>query len=126
MELVSFVKEAQAFAKSNGFEKACQTFNDTDKFKRGEYYIFAYDYKGVALCHGAKKGLIGKDPSGLKDKKGTMIIKEFLENVKSGNGFVKYYWEHPSDNKLKRKLGYGIDVDGKYWIGSGIYYEERN
>jgi len=125
MELVSFVKEAVEYAKSNGFEKACATFNDSDKFKRGEYYIFAYNYKGVTLCHGAKKALVGKDLSKLKDKKGTMIIQEFLKNVKTGNGFVKYYWEHPADKKLKRKLGYGIDVDGKYWIGSGIYYEDR-
>ena len=125
MELVSFVKEAQAYAKEVGFDKACKTFNDDAKFKRGEYYIFAYDYKGVTLCHGAKKALIGKDLSNLKDKKGTMIIAEFLKNVKDGNGFVKYYWEHPGDKKLKRKLGYGIDVDGKYWVGSGIYYEDR-
>jgi signal transduction histidine kinase len=122
---VAFVKEATEFAKKSGFKKACDTFNDSDKFKRGEFYIFAYDYKGVALCHGAKKALIGKDLSGLKDKKGTAIIQEFLKNVQSGSGFVKYYWEHPSDKKLKRKLGYGEKVDDKYWIGSGIYYEER-
>lgn len=125
MELVSFVKEAQAFAQKTDFKAACDEFTNGKKFKKGEYYIFAYDFNGVCLCHGAKASLIGKDLSNLKDKKGNEIIKDFIKGVKSGKGFTKYYWEHPIDKKVKRKLGYGQKVNDKWWIGSGIYYEEK-
>ncbi|EQC44386.1 cache domain-containing protein [Bacteriovorax sp. Seq25_V] len=125
LELVSFVKEAAAFAKSNGFKKACDEFNDGSKFKRGEFYIFAYNYKGVVLCHGAKKALIGKDLLNFKDVKGTELIKDFIREIKEGNGFVKYYWDHPETKTVKRKLGYAEKINEEYWIGSGIYFEEK-
>lgn len=125
VELVNFVKEAVAFTKANGFEKACAEFNDGTKFKRGELYMFAYDYNGVNVCHGANKGLIGKDLLNFKDVKGTELIKDFIREVKAGNGFVKYYWDHPESKSIKRKLGYAESVSDKYWIGSGVYFEDK-
>lgn len=125
VELVSFVKEAVEFTKANGFEKACAEFNDGTKFKRGEYYMFAYDFNGVVICHGAKKELIGKNLLNFKDVKGTELIKDFIREVKAGNGFVKYYWDHPESKSVKRKLGYAEAVSEKYWVGSGIYFEDK-
>lgn len=125
IELVNFVKEAKAFAEKSGFEAACKEFNDGTKFKRGEFYIFAYDYKGVVLCHGGKKALIGKNLMGFKDKNGNELIKKLVAAAESGEGFVRYVWPHPKEKILKRKLGYALPIDKKYWIGSGIYYEKK-
>lgn len=125
VELVSFVKEAAAYVKTNGFEKACTEFNDGPTFKKGEFYMFAYDYNGINVCHGANKALIGKDLLNFKDVKGTELIKDFIREVKAGNGFVKYYWDHPESKTVKRKLGYAEAVSDKYWIGSGVYFEDK-
>ena len=125
LELVKFVKEAVEFAKKEGFEKACKEFNDGTKFKRGEYYIFAYDYKGKVLCHGAKKKLIGKDLFNFKDKKGNLLIQDLVKAAQKGGGYVKYVWPLPKSEELADKLGYAKSVDKKWWVGSGIYYKEK-
>ncbi len=54
------MKSTQAYAKESGFEDTCKEFTDESKYKKGEYYIFAYDYEGKILCHSEKKDLIGK------------------------------------------------------------------
>ena len=120
IELVNFVKEAVEFAKKEGFEKACNEFNDGTKFKKGEYYIFAYDYEGKVLCHGAKKKLIGKNLISFKDKKGNELIKDLIDAAKKDGGFVKYVWPLPDSADIADKLGYALPVDKKWWVGSGI------
>lgn len=122
LKLVEFVNKAVKFSKKNGFEKSCKEFNDGKKFKDGEFYIFAYDYNGVVLCHGAKKNLIGKNLLEFKDKKGNTLIKDLIAAAKEDGGFVRYVWPLPNSEKLADKLGYAKKVDDKYWIGSGIYY----
>ncbi len=124
IELVNFVKEAVEFAKKEGFEKACNEFNDGTKFKKGEYYIFAYDYEGKVLCHGAKKKLIGKNLISFKDKKGNELIKDLIDAAKKDGGFVKYVWPLPDSEDIADKLGYALPVDKKWWVGSGIYYKK--
>jgi hypothetical protein len=124
LDLVNFIKEAVTFAKGAGFEAACKEFNDGKKFKRGEYYIFAYDYNGKVLCHGGKKALIGKNLLNFKDKKGNELIKDLIKAANSNGGFVKYVWPLPNSEKLADKLGYALPVDKKYWLGSGIYYKK--
>ena len=124
IELVNFVKEAVEFAKKEGFEKACNEFNDGPKFKKGEYYIFAYDYEGKVLCHGAKKKLIGKNLISFKDKKGNELIKDLIDAAKKDGGFVKYVWPLPDSEDIADKLGYALPVDKKWWVGSGIYYKK--
>lgn len=126
MELVTFVKEATEFAKNEGKEKACDEFTNGSKYKRGEFYIFAYDYKGTVLCHGGKKALVGKNLIDLKDKKGNLLIQELIKKAQLGSGNYKYYWEHPESKEVKLKLGYVESINKDWWIGSGIYYEEKN
>jgi hypothetical protein len=124
LELVNFVKEGVEFAKKVGFDAACKEFNDGSKFKKGEYYMFAYDYKGVVLCHGGKKALIGKNLFNFKDKKENLLIQDLIKAAQKGKGFVKYVWPLPKSDKIADKLGYAMPVDKKYWIGSGIYYKK--
>lgn len=123
LELVKFVKEAVTFAKKAGFEKACKEFNDGKKFKRGELYIFAFDYKGNCLCHGAKKSLIGNNHFNLKGKKGVLLIQKLIKAAQAKGAYVKYMWTLPKSKTLADKLSYALPVDEKFWIGSGIYFK---
>lgn len=123
LELVNFVKDAVKFAKENGFDMSCKEFNDGSKFKKGEFYIFAYDYNGKVLCHGAKKKLIGENLIDFKDREGTFLIKDLIKAANSGGGFVNYVWPLPDSEDTAKKLGYALPVDKKYWVGSGIYFK---
>ena len=124
LDLVKFVKEAVTFARAQGFEKACTEFNDGKKFKRGEFYIFVYDFEGKVLCHGAKKDLIGKNLFHFKDRKGNELIKDLIKAAQSDGAFVKYVWPLPNSEVLADKVGYALPVDKKYWLGSGIYFKK--
>jgi len=126
LELVNFVKEAVQYAKEVGFEKACEEFSNGTKFKRGEFYVFAYDYNGNCLCHGAIKSQIGVNRMEAKDKNGVSLVKELIAAVNSGDGFVKYAKEHPQTKEIKRKLGFSMKIDDKHWLGSGVYFEDKN
>lgn len=125
IDLVNFVKEAVVFARAQGFEKACTEFNDGKKFKRGEFYIFAYDFEGKVLCHGATKELIGKNLLEMKDRKGNKLIKGLIKAAQSDGAFVKYVWPLPNSEVLADKVGYALPVDKKYWLGSGIYFKDN-
>jgi signal transduction histidine kinase len=122
-ELVAFVNEAKEFALSSGEESALTEFsNVSGKFNRGELYIFAYDYTGTVMAHGAKPALVGKNLLAIKDTNGVELIKDMVDVAKGdGSGYVVYSWEHPSEKKVMRKVGYVTKVSDAYWIGSGIY-----
>lgn len=124
IELVNFVKEAVAYAKEVGFEKACEEFNNGEKFKRGELYIFAYDFEGKCLCHGAIKAQIGQNRLNAKDKNGVSLVQELIKVAHEG-GFTKYSKEHPQTKEIQKKLAYALKIDDGHWLGSGIYYEEK-
>jgi cytochrome c len=130
-ELVTFVKEAAKYAKDNGNEKAFAEFSDpTGKFNRGELYIYVYEYGADAnscinRAHGLNKGLIGRPACDVKDKSGNYPNRELMKAAKSGGGFVEFFWPHPVKKTVAKKTGYAMDLDGKNFIGSGIYEEGK-
>ena len=127
-DLRKFVQEAVDYVKKVGFKKACKEFTYGKSFKRGELYIFAYDYDGNATCHGAKASLVGKPLINFKDKKGKPVIKELIASIKDPKKkgqVVEYYWPHPAKKSgIYRKLGFALGATDKYWVGSGIYSEK--
>ena len=125
-QLEAFVKEAATYAKTQGKAKALAEFSNTKgKFVRGELYIFAYDFNGKVLAHGAKPKLVGLNLRSLKDAKGVYVIQELMKVAQTGSGFLKYYWENPQTKKVMPKLGYVVKMDDNWWLGSGIYYEGK-
>lgn len=122
-ELVKFVDDAIAYVKANGKEKAFEAFNDPKNplFHKGELYVYVYDYEGKCLAHGLKPELIGKPSMKIQDKKGNYVTKGLVEAAKSKTGFYEFYWPHPKAGDVQRKLSYSKDVDGTYFLGSGIY-----
>ncbi len=124
-DVEAFVREAVAYAKAEGKDKALAEFMNPDgRFFQGELYIFAYDYEGTVISHGAKPKLVGKNLMRLKDAKGTDVIQELSNLASQGEGWLRYYWEHPGQKKVLPKLGYVMNVDGSWWLGSGMYEDQ--
>lgn len=127
-EMVAFVKKAQGFIKEKGFDTACAEFNKSKEeggtYQEGELYMFAYDFEGKVLCHGAKKAIIGKNLITFKGPDGKLTIQELLNAAKAGTGFVEYKWENPTTKTVDDKIGYAVKIDDKVWIGSGVYVKK--
>lgn len=126
LELKTFVENAQEHIEKVGFQTACKEFEKKNtKFNKGELYIFAYDFKGYCLCHGAKPFLIGKELINIRDKKGKYLIQEMIKKAQiDEQGYIDYYWPNPLTNKVSKKRGYILKINSRIWIGSGYYPKE--
>ncbi len=122
-ELVAFVKEAVAYAKAQGKEKALAEFDKRNgSFFRGELYIYAYDYNGTTIAHPVNPEKIGVNRLNETDVYGNLFIKNLREAAYNGSGFSGYYYINPlHNNAIEKKLGYVEKVDDTWWLGSGIY-----
>jgi cytochrome c len=122
-EMVAFVKEAVAFARLNGKEKALSEFsNPKGSFFRGVLYIYAYDYNGTTIAHPVNPEKIGVNRLPEKDAEGNLFIQDLRQTAYNGTGFSTYYYVNPvHNNTVEKKLGYAMSVDDAWWLGSGIY-----
>ena len=113
-EMVAFVEEAVAYAKTNGREKALSEFsNPAGSFVRGDLYIYAYDYSGLTIAHPVNPEKIGVNRLEERDAEGTLFIRELMDASTDGTGFVTYTYINPTQNKrVERKLGY-VEKDRK-------------
>ena len=123
-QMVAFVKEAVAYAKANGKEKALAEFsNPKGSFVRGDLYLYAYDYNGTTIAHPVNPEKIGVNRLEEKDANGNYFIRELMDATTDGTGFVEYTYINPkNDRRVEKKLGYVEQVDDEWWLGSGIYY----
>ena len=122
-ELIVYVDEALQFAQENGKEKALQAFNDPEgNFNRDGLYIFAYDYGGRNLALSHQPELVGTNRIDAQDPNGVYFIQQIIDVAKNGDGFTYYVYPDPSNNMTPElKLSYVMDVDGTWFLGSGIY-----
>ena len=122
-ELVAFVDEALKFAQENGKEKALQAFNDPEgNFTRDGLYIFAYDNGGQNLALSHQPELVGTNRIDAQDPNGVYFIQQIIDVARNGDGFTYYVYPDPSNNMTQElKLSYVTDVDGTWFLGSGIY-----
>ena len=127
-EMVAFVKEAVAYARQNGKEKALVEFsNPKGLFFRGVLYIYAYDINGTTIAHPVNPEKIGVNRLNEKDAKGNMFIQDLRQAAINGTGFATYYYINPThNNTVEKKLGYAMSVDPTWWLGSGIYQESAD
>ena len=121
-EAEALVKKAAAFIKANGNEKAYEEFTNGKQFKDRDLYIFAYDFAGKNLAHGANPKLVGKDLSGLKDPDGKMILPPLVEIAKTkGKGWSESFkFRNPVTEKMEPKVVY-VERVGDIFLGCGIY-----
>lgn len=123
-EVVAFVEEAVEYANASGKEAALAEFSDPNgSFKRGELYIYAYDFTGTVLAHGGDAGLIGRNIIDYEDPNGVKVIQGLIDVARGGEGWFSYTWENPETGEQEPKLGYVMKVDDSWWLGSGTYEE---
>lgn len=121
-EAEALVKKAVAFMKANGNDKAYEEFTNGKQFKDRDLYLFAYDFTGKNLAHGANPKLVGKDLSGLKDPDGKMILPPLVEIAKNkGKGWSESFkFRNPLTEKMEPKIVY-VERVGDVFLGCGIY-----
>lgn len=117
--LVAFVNEAAGYAQSRGSGAALQEFsNPKGSFVRGDLYIYAYGFNGTTLAHPVNPETIGK----LREGEIGRFVREMGAVVKNGSGFYRFEYINPAhNNRLEAKLGYGVQVEDDWWLGSGVY-----
>ncbi|MDD1690712.1 MAG: cache domain-containing protein [Methanoregula sp.] len=117
--LVAFVDSAVAYTKANGREKALAEFNNKNgSFIRGELYVFAYAFNGTTLAHPVNPEDVGKHRQGANG----VFVREMGAVVRNGSGYYRFVYINPlHNNTLESKLGYGVQVDDDWWLGSGAY-----
>ena len=125
--LTSFVEEAIAYAGKNGKDAAIREFNDRNgTFVRGNFYIYAFDYNGTTLALPYQPELIGKDLSMLQDPLGVNYTKIEIYLAQHGGGYIFYHYPNPARNMtLEPKMSYVQKVDETWWVGAGIYHQDR-
>jgi cytochrome c len=124
-QIKGFVDEAFAFALKNGKDEAIKAFMDKNgKFRRGELYIFAYDFKGTVLALPTDPNLVGIDFLNLQDRDGKLTIQEMIKVLKKdGEGWVNHKWVHPKTRKSMKKSSFVKKIDDTWFIGSGSYMD---
>jgi len=122
-DLVRFVERAQVFARQHSRNESLAVFNNrTGEFVSGSLYIFAYDYDGTTRALPFQPELLGTNRMETVDAQGMRFIENLSLKAKSGGGFVEYLYVDPSQNfSVQKKTGYAVDVDGQWFLGSGIY-----
>jgi len=124
--LVSFVKEAAAYAKEHGREAALLEFNNPNgTFNKESLYVFAYDMNGTTLALPYQPGLLGTVRTGISDPNGVKFMDRMVEVARDGGGSLYYIYPNPEDQYREEfKLSTVIPVDNQWFVGAGVYLPE--
>src|SRR5579871_282799 len=123
--VVAIVKQAVAFYKANGRQKALVEFNSKDgRFAKGEDYVDVHDLNGVCVAHPTMPDNVGKNVLDQKDVNGKYWIKDIIAETKSGttSGWTRYVRKNPTNGKLQDKLAYWELYDGLIFK-AGLYIQ---
>jgi len=99
----------------------------SDRFIRGDLYLYALDFNGTIRAQGDRPGLIGSNALNYKDATGKLVNQEMIKKLKQTDEGV---WVEYISKKAK-KLAYAekvIDAKGnEYFMACGYYPEvDRN
>ncbi len=121
-DAVKMVKDAAAFYKANGLEKALDALNDPKgQFVKGSLYVFAYDLNGTLIANATAPDKIGQNILEVPDSKGKKFRKEIIERAKKeGSGWVDYTIINPKSKVEEQKASY-FEISGEMVLGCGIY-----
>lgn len=122
-DLTARVKDAVAYARANGKEKAVAAFNDPEgPFVKDNVYVFAEDYQGMALAEPFEHTIVGTNIRNMTDRYGVPLVRNLGETAGYGIGYVSYDYPNPKkSNAIEPKLSVVADVDGTYYVGAGAY-----
>lgn len=90
-----------------------------------EKYFWINDHGPKMVMHPIKPQLVGKDLSGVTDKKGKKLFLEIVQTAKdNGEGFITYWWDKPGSSTEVPKLSFVKEFKPWGWIiGMGIYID---
>jgi signal transduction histidine kinase len=120
-ECKAMVEAAVAFCNKNPAEKCFEEINKGAQFKKGELFIFAFDYTGKSVANGGIASMIGKNMAGAKSADGQMFVQKQIEVAKAGSGWLEYDWMNPSTQKVQKKVSYVQKVNDSFYVGAGIH-----
>lgn len=121
-ELVAFVEEAAAHARTNGRASSIASFNDPNgSWTRKELYIFAYDMNGTALALPFQPESVGTNRYGIVDANGVHFVQDAIAAARNGSGFFRYHYPNPARGyAVEEKTSYVIGL-GDWFVGAGVY-----
>ncbi len=120
-ECQAMVEAAVAFCSKNAPEKCFEEINKGAQFKKGELFIFAFDYTGKSVANGGIPSMIGKNMSNAKSADGQMFVQKQIEIAKSGSGWLEYDWMNPGTQKVQKKVSYVKKVNDQCYVGACIH-----
>ncbi|MBU4237397.1 MAG: cache domain-containing protein [Proteobacteria bacterium] len=128
-EARAMIENAAVWFQKYGKEKTLTEITLAGSEKKGEFinhdlYIFAYDFNGVVLAHGANPKLVGKNLYDFQDADGRYLIRGLIDTAQKGSGWYYYKWSNPISKKIEDKMAYVLKIDDGIWIGAGVYGRE--
>lgn len=128
-EAKAMVEKATEWFQKYGRAKTLAEISRAGTEKRGAFidrdlYIFAYDFRGVCVAHGANPKLVGKHLIDLQDADGRYLIRGLINTARKGQGWYYYKWSNPITKKIDDKMAYVRKLDDSLWIGCGVYGRE--
>lgn len=120
-ECQAMVESAVKFCTENPAEKCFEAVNTGDQFKKGELFIFVFDFEGKSLANGGIPAMVGKNMAGAKSADGQLFIQEQIKVAKGGSGWLEYDWMNPATKKVQKKVSFVKKVNDSFYLGSGIH-----
>ncbi len=129
--VISIYKEALAItgdeeaAKLRTMTKVRALLSKLRYGRNNEGYFWINDLNGIMIAHPSKPQLNGKNLYNMKDKKNHYFFQEMIKACKEkGEGFVRYWWPKPGEDKPSEKLSYVKLIKDLDWIiGTGAYLD---
>jgi methyl-accepting chemotaxis protein len=125
-EAQAMVEKGVRWVKEHGRERTLAEITRAGTEKKGAFidrdlYLFAYDFQGLNVAHGANPKLVGKNLYDLADADGKFLIQGLIETARKGSGWYRYKWSNPLTKKIEDKLAFVMKVDDTLWLGCGVY-----
>jgi HD-GYP domain-containing protein (c-di-GMP phosphodiesterase class II) len=89
-------------------------------------YLFAADWQGNSLAHGAQPDLIGQNGWDWEDSRGNKTSQMLIAASKKRDGdFATFWWQKPDTGKESAKIAYAKAIpEWELFIATGVYIED--
>lgn len=127
-QIKALVTKAAALIERKGKDAFPEFRKKGGTWYKEKTYVFVDDMNGIALVNPPSPEIEGKNVIDMKDAKGKVFVREFIQTAQSkGSGWVEYWWPKPGEAKPSRKMSYirkAVMPNGEMVIvGAGIYVE---
>ncbi len=123
------VNHAAVLVEAKGKEAFTALRDKTGPFVFMDTYVFVDSQNGIELVNPAQPSVEGKNLINVKDVKGKLVVREYIDAaLKTGNAWVDYYWYKSGENTpvLKHTFVKKVKHDNEtYILGAGFYLDEE-